>query len=248
MLETLSVLVHADSKVGKTTLGSTAPPPILVLDAEGGSKFLNVPKVTWDPLQGPPPTPDGTWHTCVVVVRDFETVKRTYQWLQSGQHYFRSIVVDSISEIQRRCKDNLAGTEALRTQDWGQLLILMDHLIRGYRDLTFHPTNPVQVVVFISETRQDQNGKWKPYMQGQIGVALPYWMDIVGYLYVDNTLDSNGQPTGKIRKLLVSPHPQYEAGERVQGRLPDVVDSPNISQMLVQVYPHLAEQAPTQTA
>lgn len=241
MLETLSILVHADSKTGKTTLSSTAPGPILALDAEGGWKFIPLRKTTWDPMQGPPPAYDGTWDVCVVMVRDWYTVQRVEQWLQAGQHNFRSLVVDSISEIQRRCKANLVGTEQMKMQDWGQLLSLMDSTIRGFRDLTMHPTNPLQVVVFIAETRE-KNGKWKPYMQGQIEVALPYWMDIVGYLYVHKELDEHGQPTQAMRRLLITPDAQFEAGERVQGRLGGVVDNPNITQMLLDVYPHLQQQ------
>lgn len=37
---TLSMLVHANSKIGKTTLAATAPLPLVVLDAEGGWKWI----------------------------------------------------------------------------------------------------------------------------------------------------------------------------------------------------------------
>lgn len=244
--ETLSMLVHADAKVGKTTLAATSPSPILALDAEGGWKFLPIRKAYWDPMREAPPMHDGTWDVCIVMVRDWATVTMVFQWLYSGQHNFRSLVIDSISEIQRRCKSNLVGTESMQMQDWGLLLVQMDAIIRGFRDLTLHPTNPVQVVVFVAETRQDQNGKWKPYMQGQIHIALPYWMDVVGYLYVENIVDVNGQHTGAVRRLLVTPHQQFEAGERVQGRLGAVVDNPNVTQMLMQVYPSLQTAAPVQ--
>lgn len=243
-LRTLSLLVHADSKAGKTTLASTSPKPMLILDAEGGSKFLPLRKIEWDG-NAAPPAYDGTWDAVVVIVRDFDTLVRVFQWMQFGQHDFRSLVIDSITEVQRRCKAALIGpTDAMTQQLWGQLLTRMDALIRGYRDLTLHPTKPVEVVVFIAETRQDQNGKWKPYLQGQIATALPYWMDVVGYLFVqalinsDGTpaLDERGQPL-KLRRLLVSPDPTYEAGERVQGRLPAVVDEPNVEVMLNMIYP-----------
>jgi hypothetical protein len=248
MLETLSILVHAGSKVGKSTLGATCPWPVLILDAEGSTKFLNVRKCIWDPQQGPPPMYDGTWDACIVVVRDFETMRMVYQWLMYGQHNFRSLVLDSISEVQRKLKQSLVGTEAMKMQDWGRLLDNMDYVIRGYRDLTQHPTNPVQVAMFIAESRE-VNGKWGPYLQGQITVGLPYWVDIVGYLYAEAWFTPDGQPVldelGQqrlLRKMLTVPHPQYEAGERVQGRLPHVVINPNISQILLQVYPHLAQQ------
>lgn len=248
MQETLSLLVHADSKVGKTTLAATSPPPLLILDAEGGSKFLPIRKVQWDPRAGAPPLHDGTWDACVVIVRDFDTIRQAYQWLQSGQHHFRSLVVDSITEVQRRAKQNIAGSETMEGyKKWGDLLTLMDVIIRGFRDLTLHPTNPIQVVVFIAETRLSQSGKWRPYMQGQIDIALPYWVDVIGYLYVDHALDVNGQPTQEVRKLLVSPNEQFEAGERVQGRLRGAIEAPNVTAMLHAVYPHLV-QAATPTA
>lgn len=247
MYETLSVLVHADSKVGKSTLGSTCPPPILILDAEGSTKFLDIRMIPWVPEEGhPPPTYDGTWDACIVTVRTFDTMRLAFQWLIHGQHHFRSVVLDSISEIQRKLKKDLVGTEQMKMQDWGALLTKMDDLIRGFRDLTLHPTNPISVAMFIAETRET-NGKYRPYMQGQIAVSLPYWVDIVGYLYVTNVMADDGVTLVPQRQLLITPHPQFEAGERVQGRLGPVVADPNIWRMLLQVYPQL-QQATAQEA
>jgi hypothetical protein len=252
LVETLSILVHANSKVGKSTLGATCPPPMCILDAEGSTKFLPIRKTFWDPTQGPPPTWDGTWDACIVIVRDFETMRMVHQWLSYGAHNFRSIVLDSISEVQRKFKQALVGTEAMKIQDWGRLLDGMDSVIRGYRDLTQHPTNPIQVAMFIAETREVM-GKWRPYLQGQITVALPYWVDVCGYLSAEPWFDQSGQPVmdamGQqqlIRRLLVAPHPQYETGERVQGRLPHVIWQPNVTEMLLQVYPHLQQPQPQQ--
>jgi hypothetical protein len=220
----LSLLVHAGSKVGKSTLTSTAPHPILVLDAEGSWRFIPLRKVNWNPLAGPPPAYDGSWDACVVTISDWQTVDLVYRWLTQYQTPFVTVVVDSITEIQRRCKANMKGTEAMKIQDWGVLLSMMDSTIRGFRDLTLIPGLSVRCVVFVAETRQSQgSGKWIPYMQGQISVSLPYWVDICGYLYPDYDADANGQPTLEVRRLLISPHPQYEAGERVQGRLGKVV-------------------------
>jgi hypothetical protein len=219
----LSLLVHAGSKVGKSTLSASAPKPILVLDAEGSWRFIPLRQVPWDPLSGPPPTWDGSWDACVVSVRSWETIEQVYRWVTQYQTPFTSVVVDSITEIQRRLKAKLVGTEAMKIADWGVILAKMDGVIRGFRDLTLEPALAVRCVVFVAETRQSQAGKWVPYMQGQISVALPYWMDLCGYLYPDWEIDGNGQPTREVRKLWISPHPEYEAGERVQGRLGGVV-------------------------
>lgn len=216
----VSILIHAGSKLGKSTLSGTAPKPILVLDAEGSWRFIPVRQVYWDPETGPPPEYDGSWDACVVQVQRWETVENVYRWITQYQTPFVSVVVDSITELQRRLKQNLVGTEAMKIQDWGVLLAKMDDKIRGYRDLTLIPQINVRCVVFIAETRQrHSDNKWVPFMQGQIGVALPYWMDLVGYMYPDFEYDENGQPLREVRRLWITPHPEYEAGERVQGRL-----------------------------
>jgi hypothetical protein len=246
--ETTSLLIHSSAKVGKSTLSTTAPPPICVLDAEGGWKYVReagyrsgVPlrRIEWDPLQGPPPRYDGTWDFCHVMVRKWSTLTQAYQWLSHvDAHDFHSLVLDSVTESQRKLKMQLRGTEQLRIQDWGDLLVHMDMLIRSMRDLVLLPEpNPLRCVVFIAET-EFKDGAWRPAMQGQIGRALPYWVDICGYLYTELTQDANGQSTGKLKKLLIGEGvvPSIIAGERVQGALPDVIDDPHITRMMTQVF------------
>jgi hypothetical protein len=243
----LSILVHAASKTGKSTLSSTAPLPLCVLDAEGGWRFIreagfqtgrSLRKKEWDPIKDTqPPRYDGTWDVCVVTVQKWQTLTSAYQGLTQYEHDFKSLVFDSITEAQRRLKTNLRGMEQFRIQDWGDLLVHMDNLIRSMRDLVLIPGTPLQVVMFIAETKMKE-GKWRPQMQGQIGDSLPYWMDIVGYLYRRPILDENGQALGKVAEMLIGQdvQPNIEAGERVQGLLGDYVTEPNISEMLKKIY------------
>ncbi len=232
---TVSILIHADAKAGKSTLSSTAPGPVLVLDAEGSWKFIKARKVFWDPAREPMPVHDGTWDACMVSVSDWSTVGQVYQWLASGQHPFRSVVIDSITEIQRILRKNLKGTDAMQIQDWGMLLTQMDVTFRQFRDLSNNKHNPVECVVFIAETKES-SGKWRPFMQGQIATFLPYAVDICGYLYVDNDPDENGQLTKRVRRLWIGPSANFITGERVGGSLGDVVTNPNIANMITQMY------------
>ena len=234
--KTLTIVVHGGAKVGKTTLASTCPLPMLLLDAEGGTKFLNLRKVTWNPVMGPPPECDGTWDAVVVSVNDWDTIAQVYQWLAAGQHCFASLVVDSLTEVQRRCKKSIVGTADMQQQSWGKLLARMEDLVTQMRDLTEHPTNPLSAVVLITET-QNRNDKWRPYLQGRMAEALPYKVDVFGYLYVADVADAD-DPTvvHKVRQLLVGPDPTIDAGERVQGRLGHIVANPNVCSMLDAVY------------
>jgi hypothetical protein len=234
---TLSALFHGESKVGKSTLGNTAPAPRLIMDAEGGSKFLPGRKVVWDVKNEGPPEADGTWDTCIVTIREFSDVRRVYDWLNSGKHGFKSLVVDSISEVQKRCTDDLAGTEQMSQQMWGALLRAMEDLVRKMRDLTSHPTNPLTAVILIAMSRE-MNGKMRPYVQGQLATTMPYFLDVIGFLTVVDVPnpDDPTRPPAKYRKLIVGPNPQYEAGERVQGRLGDEIWHPHVERMIEQIY------------
>lgn len=235
--ECLSILIHAQSKVGKTTLSQTAPFPLLILDVDGlGTKFLRNRKVTWDPFTASPPVHDGTWDVCVIKITKWETVTQTLQWLQSDQHPFVSFSIDSITEMQRRCRENLKGNAAMQTQDWGMLLSKMEGVIRDFRDLCVdHPV--IRVGIFIAESRQNEKTlRMAPYMQGSISKSAPYWFDIVGFLSFDMQADANGQLTQRVRKLCIGYDPMYESGERVQGTVPDIMYNPNITEMLRAMY------------
>jgi hypothetical protein len=228
----LSVLVHADSKVGKSTLADTAPAPRLLIDSEMGARFLQSRKVTWNPMTEAPPIWDDSWDTCVVVCRDYTTFLKCYEWLNSGMHPFRSVIIDSVTELQVRVKDNIAPSGRLERDTWGDLLTHMERVIRQFRDLTEHPVRPIEALVLTAMTSL-RDGKWRPYVQGALATKMPYFLDVIGYLYVDHIPSEDPtQPPSKIRRLLTSNSDMFEAGERVQG----IIDQPNISTMLDYIY------------
>lgn len=247
MRRRLSVIIHGDSKVGKSWLADTSPTPRLCLDAEGGVDWTPSRKIEWDPVTQQPPVNDGTWDTCVVRVHSYQTIDFARQWLASGQHPFKSVSMDSVSEVQQRCIDAIAGMEQMRTQDWGELLRKMTALVREFRDYTLHSTNPLEAVVLVAMSKQDQNGKWRPDAQGQLFNKLPYYFDLIGYLFIQDLPQEMLVPGGptKLRRLLVSPDPRFEAGERLGGRLPPVVDNPSITSMLDTVYGPLNTETET---
>lgn len=226
----LTAMVYGESKVGKSTFAVTAPYPRLMLDVEGGHRFLPIVVKYWDPLREEPPVADGTWDTCVVLVQTYDVVLKVYQWLQSGKHQFKSLIIDSISELQVKCIDNIAGNEQMKMQQWGELLRHMGGLLRDLRDLTMHPTNPLEAVVLTAMARQGQDGRYRPYLQGQLAIQAPYFYDILGALTVEEVPNPDPmQMPYKVRRMYVERNNQYEAGERVQGRLGSVVDQQNLS-------------------
>jgi hypothetical protein len=202
-----------------------------MLDVEGGHRFLNIKPIFWDPKTQEPPIADGTWDTAVVPTLTYHDVLMTHQWLNSGQHQFKSLIIDSVSEMQVKAVDKIAGREQMQTQQWGELLRDMGGLLRDLRDLTMHQTNPLDAIILTAMTRVDaKTGVSRPYLQGQLATQTPYFWDVLGYLAIEQFPHPDPtQPPYSVRRMYVERTRDYEAGERVQGRLGAIVEQQDLS-------------------
>lgn len=225
----ISILVHGPAGAGKSTLGLSGPGPKLMMDVENASRFVPQRKVFWKPMEGPPPVYDGTWDVCVVKVKEWPIAQKTYEYLKSHQHPFRSVSVDSISETQIKSMEDINGRNAFQTHHWGRLLQNMGGFLRDLRDLCGDDDSPIESMVLIC-TSTEKEGRWKPYLQGSIKDVAPYLFDMTGYLYVDQEKAADGTVV-QVRKLFIGSHPLYEAKSRVPG-MPDTISDPKISSIL----------------
>lgn len=135
----MAALIYGRSGTGKTTIASTFPKPLLLLDIreKGFDSISNVKGVDIAQLT--------TWD-------EFEEV---YWYLKAGDTKYRTIIVDQISQLQdlailRAMKD--AGKEpddAIAQRNWGQAAGLMKTWLLNYRDLIDIGIN----VVFLAHDR-----------------------------------------------------------------------------------------------
>lgn len=256
----ISAILHGDTKGGKSTAAYTIPAPRLLLDAEMAHRWLPGQKVFWDPITEAPPIPgqgrisssDPTiysidWETCVVIVRSWQTFVRAYEWLNSGQHPFRSVMIDSITEIQVKIKEDVTGgnlEQKLGFDGWDALLVRMEVLCRNFRDLTEHPTHPLAAVVITAMTEL-KDGHWRPYIQGSGAKKLPYFFDVIGYVYRERVVDLNNPtiPPRTAHRVLTGFDPAIIAGERINGflreehKLPPILENLNFSHILAHAFP-----------
>jgi hypothetical protein len=153
-------------------------------------------------------------------------VKIVFDLIITGQTQFVSVVLDSITELQRRLKRSMKpNLDPFKIQDWGELLAKMDASIRDFRDLAMIADITVRCVVFIAETTE-KGGKWRPHMQGQIANSLPYAVDLCGYMYRYQELDDEDNPVRDTRQLWIAPHDDFIAGSRMIETLGEVVEIP----------------------
>jgi AAA domain len=233
LTQTLAAVIHGESGAGKSYFGGTTPSPRLILEAEtGGSRFIkqNRRRVDWDPLSGTPPQDDGTWDACFVKVLDWKTMYAAYQWLASGQHNFKSVVIDSLTEVQKRLVDDIAGVDQPTLQDWGTIGRNLEDMIRKFRDLSAHRTNPVSVVMLCLSHLRD--GEIRPFLKGAIELSLPAFVDVVGYLYTQ----ASEMEGGKVdRRMLIVPFNKIIAKDRtaaLEERYGPVIIDANFSEWL----------------
>lgn len=198
----LILLMHGESGVGKSPISHTAAAPRLVLDAENGSRFVKGRKKVWDPMTEACPELDGSWDTIIVHVRDFATFQQALSWLLSGRHPFRSVIIDSLTELQKRCRDALAAAGGMTERTWGMLLDQMEKAVRDLRDLTMHPNNPLTTIVILALTGEKM-GKMRPLVQGSLALNLPGLVDVIGYVIVES--DETGQSSPAQRRMIVQP-------------------------------------------
>lgn len=205
----LSMLLHGHSGVGKTPVANTSPGPRLLIDAEGGYQWLPNHKVRWDPRKvNPLDIPDLTEDTTVYVRldKDFGLLDLVYQYLVTGPHPFKSLVIDSLTELQERMKKSVTAN-VFEQKDWGVLLERMGTLILQLKDLADDEAPyPLECVVFTAgSVFSDKVQKKTAFVQGQLLIKLPYKVSVNAYL--DRTPED-------VPYMLIAPLGEIDAKDR----------------------------------
>lgn len=253
--ESLSILAYGPAGGGKTTLGLTGPKPLLLLDAETASRFIpKSRKVTWDPMKDKPPVYDGTWEICVVKIKGWNVAQKTLEYIRSDNHPFRTVMIDSISEIQIKAKEQIKGNKAFQLQDWGVLSQNMGAFLRELRDISASDTSKIQMTYLISTAKDYVQGEnqprvWKPFLEGATAQIVPYLFDMTAYIYLDEVLVNPQNPGqgSKIQQVFFTgTHPTIEAKSRPPGVPAQLMDV-TLEGLLRGIFPDDAP-APVQAA
>lgn len=178
-----SLLVHADSGVGKTHLVGTASEigPIIIFDCEGG--------VT--PLRG--------WNNVYVKrVRNMAELTKGHDELKKyNQGWFKFAGLDSLSEIQdvdmrmvmKEAKEKSKNPEEFNLdvpspREWGIGRNHVRIVARGFRDLGIN-----LIVTTLTNTIQKEGkpDRYVPNLPGKLQHEIPGFMGIVGWYHFGDT-------------------------------------------------------------
>ena len=177
----LKVLIYGAAGSGKTVFTGTAPKAIFA-SAESG--LLSI----------------ADKSPSFVEVKTVKDLTDLYSFLSTQEHPYETVVIDSITEINEIIKLEIEKRvgRSMQLQDWGELSKKIRELFRKFRDL---PMNVILVAQEHYMTDEDRIKKIVPSLNGKAATEIAYFMDIVGYINVEND-GTRWMETNTNKKLL----------------------------------------------
>ena len=209
----VKVLVYAESGAGKTVLCATAPRPI-ILSAESGLLSLKAFKIP------------------VIKIVTLADMEEAYNWIKAGKQGasdFKTVCLDSITEMGEVVLANAKKTVKDPRQAYGELIEKITRLIKQFRDLE---GKNVYMSAKLDRSKDEISGMtmFGPSMPGQkMGPSMPYLFDEVFNLRVLQT--SEGV---KYRALITQPDLQYVAKDR-SGKLA-AIEPPDLAKVFNKIH------------
>lgn len=214
-----NLLIYGESGSGKTTLAGSADGvpemrKVLFLDIEGGtlslrSRYPNVESVR---------------------IKSWDDMQRVYDELYRSDHGFNTIVLDSLTEIQKMSMDAIMrrlveqheerDADVPGIREWNINIEQTRKFVRLFRDL---PVN----TIFTALSKLDKNPRngavrTKPYLSGKVADEVAGFLDIVAYLYTKEV-------DGSQKRMLLCGATQDNVAKDRTDRLDQVIMEPTMA-------------------
>lgn len=161
-----------------------------------------------------------------VKIEKFEDMETVYASLHHGDFSkkYEGCFVDSLTEIQKACKDYIMAKTGkdMQQQDWGSLAMKIERMVRAFRDLPKHVT-----ITALEDTDTDKlTGEVRvmPALQGSVQKQLPAYFDNVFYFYAKETGEGEDR---RIRHHILTRNSGKYIGKDRLGRCPPVIIDPD---------------------
>jgi len=204
----LNIILYGDSGAGKTWLAGTAQEceatsPVLFIDVDSGMSTLAGMEID------------------VVRPRSWADIQRVYEFFLHENDRYKCVVIDSLTEIQRKFSmgtilgeitdgadhyNNLGATVVPTRQDWMKTGDQMRKLIRAFRDLAYLPDESRRVhVVMVALEKYDEKRKVIcPQLPGVLGNECGAFVDVLARLSRQLvTVERDGEEVQEVRRHLL---------------------------------------------
>ena len=211
--DAVKMIIYGDSGVGKTTLCSTAPKPIII-SAEKGLLSL------------------AEFDLPVIEITSIEELDEAYDWCMANKDKYETICLDSITEIAEICLAELQIKYADGRKQYGELQAEIPKKIRRFRDIN---KKHVMFIAQIDRFEDAYSGisSFKPSMPGKYLVKkAPFFFDEVLALRIGEMRKEDGG-SEEYRYLQTQPDLQYHAKDR-SGKL-NKIERPNLKMIINKV-------------
>lgn len=201
-------IIYGSEGVGKTTLASGAPNPLLI-DVEGGRGSIMKTENSPDILE-----PDSV-----------DELADAYIWLKDNEDEYDSVILDTITEIEKWFLMEIVETGAKKNSSKNPDLITQNDYLQGstrLRKMGRKFRNLKMNTIFLAHQREDKDEmtgviEKGPSVMPSVMKDLNAFCDYIFYLGVDED---------GIRHLLTQPTERYTAKHRV-GKLPKKIELGN---------------------
>jgi hypothetical protein len=172
-------VIYGPSGGGKTSLSATAPKPAF-LDTNKG--LLSI--------AGRP----GLEHVQGEDINDVDDLEHAFENFRgtgkrNWKGKFGTVVVDHFDDLQALVMEHLGERRHARNEakdideseqkDWGVMATKLKRILRKYKTLPMHK------ILICGEKQDNETGRLKPSLQGQMSGQLPYFADHTMYLRMD---------------------------------------------------------------
>lgn len=137
-------------------------------------------------------------------INSLQDLKDLYNFLKNEKHGFETCIIDSITELNDIIKTEIEtkNKRNMQLQDWGILQKEIKDILRKFRDLPMH-------IIFLAQetTEKDEEKivKYLPSLNGKSATEIAYYMDTVGYCFIDKLGN---------RKIATTPNERFLTKDR----------------------------------
>lgn len=217
----VNMLVYGESGIGKTRLAGSADavPQMrrtLLIDVEGGTLTLRdiYPEVE------------------TVRVKSWQDMQKVYEALFDGKHDFTTLIVDSLTEVQKMSMDSIMlkliqeyeerSAEVPGLREWNINLEQTRKFVRAFRDL---PMNTIFTALVKTDKNQRTGAmKRKPSLSGKLADEVSGFLDIVVYLYAKEI-------DGENKRVLLCSQTEDTVAKDRSNNLPQTMEDPTMEKI-----------------